>query len=91
MTESAPNQEELEIKRLREVYKTKLERIKDCEDALRFYSNFTNYLVSLPGQSGLTYQNMIQDDFETADNDTNTLIAGRRAREYFKKYDKDNL
>lgn len=86
------NQEELELKRLREVYKTKLERIKDCEEALLFYSHVNNYETSVRGQqSGIAYQNKLKDDFETADNDANTLIAGRRARGYFKKYEKDGL
>lgn len=87
-----PNQEDEEIKRLRQVYKAKLERIKDCEDALRFYSHPINYETSMRGpQSGITYQNKLKDDFESADNDANTLIAGRRAREYFKRYEKDAL
>ena len=88
MSDKNLNQEEQELKRLREVFKSKLERIKDCEDALRFYSHVTNYETSVRGQqSGITYQNKLKDDFEQADNDPKTLIAGRRAREYFKKYE----
>lgn len=89
---TTPNLEAEEIKRLREVYKAKLDRIKDCEEALLFYSHVINYETSVRGnQTGIAYQNKLKDDFETSDNDKNTLIAGRRAREYFKKYAKDGL
>lgn len=90
MSDKAPNLEDEEIKRLREVYKAKLDRIRDCEDALLFYSHVINYETSVRGaQSGITYQNKLKDDFESADNDHNTMIAGRRAREYFRKYARD--
>lgn len=79
-----------EIKRLREVFKAKLDRIKECEDALLFYSHYNNYETSIRSQTtGFAYQNKLKDDFETADNDPKTFIAGRRAREYFKKYAKE--
>lgn len=91
MTET-PNQETEEIKSLRQVYKAKLDRIKECEEALLFYSHVSNYDPHPRSQqTGITYQNKLKDDFEAADNDANTLIAGRRARNYFKKYAKDGL
>lgn len=86
------NQEDEEKKRLREVFKAKLDRIKECEEALLFYSHPINYDSSMRGQqTGITYQNKLKDDFDQSDNDSKTLIAGRRAREYFKKYEKDRI
>lgn len=90
MTETPINQEHEELRRLREVLRETTERLSACEHALLFYSHVINYESSMRGQqTGLTYQNKLKDDFEGADNDPKTLIAGRRAREYFKRYAKE--
>lgn len=79
-----------ELRHLREMLKKTQEILNHCEGVLHFYSNITNYGVSAVGiQSGITYQNALKDDFEQADNDSKTVIAGHKAREYFKLRAKD--
>lgn len=85
-----PNLETEEIKRLRHLYQELKERLNEAEVALMYYSHVQNYQSSIRGQqTGITYQNALKEDFEQADNDAKTLIAGRRARDYFKRYAKD--
>jgi hypothetical protein len=78
-----------ELQHLREVIRKLKEQLGEADNALLFYSQIQNYAVTLKGpQSNCTYQNGLKDDFETASNDDQTLLAGRRAREYFKRYEK---
>lgn len=82
-----------ELEHLREALRRKQEkmqeRLRDCESVLQFYAVMSNYGVVPKDASGVTRQNAVKDDFDQADNDPKTLIAGRRAREYFTKYAKE--
>lgn len=57
----------------------------ECEEALRFYGNPSNYALVM--SADVITQGWIKDDYTSPDNGVNTNVAGRRAREYFKKHE----
>lgn len=73
-----------EMKHLREAFVRTKERLAKAEEALRFYSNVTNYAVNTQAQEGIVFQNRVVDDFDRVD--IRTHVGGRRAREYFKQF-----
>lgn len=75
-----------EISLVREALQKEMRKNGDAENALKFYASPRSYKLSRREEPGHVYQDLVQDDFTSADNDPRTLIAGRRAREYFKAY-----
>lgn len=73
-----------ELKDVRERLKTLGERLAEAEACLRFYADVRNYKVARI--EDLVFQHILTDDFSPADNDPKTNLAGKRAREYLKKY-----
>lgn len=63
------------------------ERLSRCEEALRYYANIRNYKTQ--DNMGITFQQILQNDYEDAANTRTTQLAGRRARSYFKEYQLD--
>lgn len=79
---------EAEVKRLRELLTERTEKLNACAAALQHYAHPRNYLVHAASQQGkCSVQNVLVDDFSKADNSVDTLVAGRRAREFFRRYD----
>lgn len=62
------------------------ERLSIAEDALRFYANPKSY-ASRPLCGVFSFQDVVKDDNDFADNTTNVKVAGARARKYLKKYE----
>lgn len=90
MTETeAAHQKRLteDLKSLRDYSQSKTQQLAEAEAALRFYANPTNYTAREIVIQKVTFQDLVKDDFTTADNDTRTHIAGRRARRYFSLYE----
>ena len=75
-----------ELNDVRERLKALNHRLSFAEAHLRFYADPRNYGVTFRLVDQTTFQNMLADDFSMADNDPKTVIAGNRARTYFKMY-----
>lgn len=77
-----------ELQQVREKLRSALVQIADAEEALKFYADSRNYLPERLLNEKVVFQGKIKDDYAPADNDLNTFIAGRRAREYISRYAK---
>lgn len=77
-----------EIHELRSRYHELSLQLSDAETALQFYGNPTNYRIALALNPENLHpcQNILQDDFDGSDNKVKAIIAGKRSRDYFKKY-----
>jgi len=72
-----------ELTDCQENYETLSRRLNESESVLRFYSNPVNYKLS-DAPLGMVHQNKLPTDLEHVSG--NTFVAGKRAREYFKRY-----
>ncbi len=77
----------LELQSVREKLRSVSDRLSDAEDMLRFYGNPKNYEPVRNFETGAVFQNCLKDDATVSDNHSNTKLAGKRARDYFKRYE----
>lgn len=75
-----------ELSLVREAFKRAMDKLSEAENALKFYADPRSFKVSRREEPGNVFQDLVLDDFEGADNDKRTLVAGRRARTYFRTY-----
>ncbi len=75
-----------ELEAVREKLRSTSLRLGEAENALKYYGDPRNYGLTV-GTEARTIQNSLTGDFQTADNSTTTMVAGKRSREYFKKYE----
>lgn len=76
-----------ELAAVRVAMKAQGERLADAEASLRFYADPRNYEATRKLDGKTVFQDRLKGDYGLADNDSNTNIAGRRAREYQKRYE----
>lgn len=79
------NETVAELKDVREKLKSMNDRLGEAESCIRFYADPRRYLA-YRAEDGRVFQAQVTQDFSNADNDKNTFIAGRRAREYLKTH-----
>lgn len=76
-----------ELEAVRAKLKEKADQLAEAENILKFYGDPRSYQPTRILEGKTVYQDRLKDDSSTSDNDADTNIAGRRAREYFKKYE----
>jgi len=74
-----------ELNDVRERLKALNERLAEAEAYLRFYADPRNY-KAVRLENDVVLQGMLLADTGISDNDSRTIIAGNRARTYFKIY-----
>lgn len=79
------NEAVVELGDIRQHLKVLSDRLGEAETCIRFYGDIQNY-KAIRNANGTVFQNILSNDFSQADNDSQTNLAGRRAREYLKKY-----
>lgn len=79
------NESVAELADVRERLKALAERLGEAEACIRFYSDVKNYKVTKVDELTV-FQDRLINDFSKSDNDPNTNLAGKRGRDYLKKY-----
>ena len=74
-----------ELKAVREKVKELKDRLGEADNLLKFYGDPRSY-KALRTENALVYQDILRNDWSNADNDKNTFIAGKRARDYLSRH-----
>lgn len=78
-----------ELSAVREKLQAVQDQLSEAEGVLKFYANPKSYSASR-GEEGFAFQDKVRDDHTGADNAVKILIAGKRARNYLKKYQRED-
>jgi len=75
-----------ELQAVREKLNQLTQRLNDAETVIRYYGDPKNYLPLRIAMGKEVFQDRLTGDHSESDNDVNTKLAGKRARDYLTRY-----